>query len=371
MVYIVYIKHNNMEMKKKKKVLVLYPSGNYLYPTTGGELYDSYLFKRILFSGQIDMSFFTKDHTRHINKWLLPAYILWSCRRIGSYDAVFLNSSWFAQSIWLLYFFRIFYPKLKVYVIHHHFRYQEMSGIKRLLHYMLEWLGLGVSFAVITPNPYTHSLIKQMRPDSRTVFLEMAFKKDVPTSSCYVLKRLLFVGTVYQRKGLLYLLEAIGQMSEKERSGIHLDIVGDLSYKKYYKRLLSLVHLYGLEDVVTFVGRISDEELKSYYSRAYCFVFPSLLEGYGMVLIEAMSYGLPVIAFDNSAIPFTVKNDRNGILVRDKNILDLKKSILKLCVDTDYHRKLCDGALDTYRNARSLSDLDVDIENFVIKELIN
>lgn len=36
MVYIVYIKHNNMEMKKKKKVLVLYPSGNYLYPTTGG-----------------------------------------------------------------------------------------------------------------------------------------------------------------------------------------------------------------------------------------------------------------------------------------------------------------------------------------------
>ena len=128
-----------MEMKKKKKVLVLYPSGNYLYPTTGGELYDSYLFKRILFSGQIDMSFFTKDHTRHINKWLLPAYILWSCRRIGSYDAVFLNSSWFAQSIWLLYFFRIFYPKLKVYVIHHHFRYQEMSGIKRLLQYMLEW----------------------------------------------------------------------------------------------------------------------------------------------------------------------------------------------------------------------------------------
>ena len=236
MVYIVYIKHNNMEMKKKKKkkVLVLYPSGNYLYPTTGGELYDSYLFKRILFSGQIDMSFFTKDHTRRINKWLLPAYILWSCRRIGSYDAVFLNSGWFAQSIWLLYFFRIFYPKLKVYVIHHHFRYQEMSGIKRQLQYMLEWLGLGVSFAIITPNPYTHSLIKQMRPDSRTVFLEMAFKKNVPTCSCYVLKQLLFVGTVYQRKGLLYLLEAIGQMSEKERSGIHLDIVGDLSQKKYY-----------------------------------------------------------------------------------------------------------------------------------------
>lgn len=94
---------------------------------------------------------------------------------------------------------------------------------------------------------------------------------------------------------------------------------------------MSLVHLYGLEDVVTFVGRISDEELKSYYSRAYCFVFPSLLEGYGMVLIEAMSYGLPVIAFDNSAIPFTVKNDRNGILVRIKIYWILKIHFKTMC----------------------------------------
>ena len=58
---------------------------------------------------------------------------------------------------------------------------------------MLEWLGLGVSFAIITPNPYTHSLIKQMRPDSRTVFLEMAFKKNVPTCSCYVSMKFAFL----------------------------------------------------------------------------------------------------------------------------------------------------------------------------------
>lgn len=109
MVYIVYIKHNNMEMKKKKKkkVLVLYPSGNYLYPTTGGELYDSYLLKEYFFRTDRYVLFY-KDHTRRINKWLLPAYILWSCRRIGSYDAVFLNSGWFAQSIWLLYFSEYF-----------------------------------------------------------------------------------------------------------------------------------------------------------------------------------------------------------------------------------------------------------------------
>lgn len=66
----------------------------------------------------------------------------------------------------------------------------------------------------------------------------------------------------------------------------------------------------GLEDVVSFSGRVSDEELRNYYSKAYCFVLPSLLEGYGMVLIEAMSYGLPVIAFNNSAIPFTLRMEK-------------------------------------------------------------
>ena len=89
---------------------------------------------------------------------------------------------------------------------------------------------------------------------SHYCFLEMALKKDVPTSSCYVLKRLLFVGTVYQRKGLLYLLEAMGQMSERKRSGIHLDIVGDLSYKNTINVCCLWFLIWVGEDVVTFVG---------------------------------------------------------------------------------------------------------------------
>lgn len=99
-------------------------------------------------------------------------------------------------------------------------------------------------------------------------------------------------------------------MNKQERKNIHLDVVGNISSKNYYNKLRILVSENGLEDVVSFSGRVSDEELRNYYSKAYCFVLPSLLEGYGMVLIEAMSYGLPVIAFNNSAIPFTLKDGK-------------------------------------------------------------
>ena len=105
--YIVYIKHNNMEMKRKKK-------SNFGVISIGElsishdrrrELYDSYLFKGILFWTDRYVPFYKGSLLAHINKWLLPAYILWSCRRISSYDAVFLNSSWFAQSYLVCFIF--------------------------------------------------------------------------------------------------------------------------------------------------------------------------------------------------------------------------------------------------------------------------
>lgn len=159
-------------------------------------------------------------------------------------------------------------------------------------------------------------------------------------------------------------------MNKQERKNIHLDVVGNISSKNYYNKLRILVSENGLEDVVSFSGRVSDEELRNYYSKAYCFVFPSLLEGYGMVLIEAMSYGLPVIAFNNSAIPFTLKDGKNGILVENKNVKALKNAILALCNDVNFHSNLSKGALVTYNNVRSLFDLDNDIEKFITERLL-
>lgn len=366
--FVVLIKKNVMEIKKK--ICILYPIGNYMFPTTGGEVYDSYLFKKIASSLKVEVSYFTDTDTGSVNKWYLPVRIWQHREKIISCHAIFLNSGWVAQSLWIILLFRLFYSHLDIYIIHHHFRYQGMRGVKSFLFSILERIGLILSSAVITPNPYTRTIIRRIVPHCQVIFLEMAFRKEKRPCSCHEKIRLLYVGTVYKRKGVFYLIKALGMMNKQERKNIHLDVVGNISSKNYYNKLRILVSKNGLEDVVSFSGRVSDEELRNYYSKAYCFVFPSLLEGYGMVLIEAMSYGLPVIAFNNSAIPFTLKDGKNGILVENKNVKALKNAILALCNDVNFHSNLSKGALVTYNNVRSLFDLDNDIEKFITERLL-
>lgn len=356
-------------MEMKKKICILYPIGNCMSPTTGGEVYDSYLFNKMASSPKVEVSYFTDVDAGSVNKWYLHIRIWQHREKIISCHAIFFNSSWIAQSLWVILLFRLFYPHLDIYTIHHHFRYQGMRGLKRFLFSILERIGLILSSAIITPNPYTRTIIRRIVPHCQVIFLEMAFRKEKQPCSCYEQKRLLYVGTVYKRKGISYLINALGMMNKQERKNIHLDIVGNIISKNYYNKLRILVLKSGLEDIISFSGRVSDEELRNYYSKAYCFVFPSLLEGYGMVLIEAMSYGLPVVAFNNSAIPFTVKDGINGILVENKNIKALKNAILCLCNDVGFHSNLSKGSLVTYNNIRSLSDLDKDIENFINTKL--
>ena len=122
---------------------------------------------------------------------------------------------------------------------------------------------------------------------------------------------------------------------------------------------------HGLEENVKFHGIVSQQELERFYSQAYAFVFPSLLEGYGLVLIEAMSYGLPVIAFNNSAMPYTIKNEVNGLLVTNCDSTELGDKILWLMKNVDYHRNLSQNALKTSLSVSSIPALKALVSQFI------
>ena len=87
--FVVLIKKNVMEIKKK--ICILYPIGNYMFPTTGGEVYDSYLFKKIASSLKVEVSYFTDTDTGSVNKWYLPVRIWQHREKIISCHAIFLN----------------------------------------------------------------------------------------------------------------------------------------------------------------------------------------------------------------------------------------------------------------------------------------
>ena len=111
---------------------------------------------------------------------------------------------------------------------------------------------------------------------------------------------ILAVGNVQPRKNLISLLIAYNQI--KDEISQNLILVGNLQSSKEGQVIASYIEENRLESRVKFTGYISDGELKNLYVSADVFIYPSLYEGFGIPILEAMAAGTPVIACNNSSI---------------------------------------------------------------------
>jgi glycosyltransferase involved in cell wall biosynthesis len=121
---------------------------------------------------------------------------------------------------------------------------------------------------------------------------------------------ILFLGTLEPRKNLTTLIDAFHQ-SKLSRQGIKLVIAGGKGW--YYQQIFRRVEVLNLTNDVIFTGFVPDEELPLWYNAATLFVYPSIYEGFGMPLLEAMACGTPVIASNVSCMPEVV--GQSGVLV--------------------------------------------------------
>ena len=165
---------------------------------------------------------------------------------------------------------------------------------------------------------------------------------------------MLYVGTVEPRKGIHLLIKSLKIVVE-QFPNIKLNIVGKIAKNSYYNRLLSDINNAGLEGNVHFAGRVSDELLNSYYKQAYVFTFTSLLEGYGLSIVEAMQYGIPVVAFNNSAMPYTIKDGINGCLVENENYEQFAQRLIGILNNQELRKKMHEGA---YNTINSITDFE-------------
>jgi glycosyltransferase involved in cell wall biosynthesis len=151
---------------------------------------------------------------------------------------------------------------------------------------------------------------------------------------------LLFVGYITSRKGVDTLIDSFRVLVIDY--GIHnliLDLVGDTTRDpSFFREISQSCETAGIRDKVCIHGRVASDELEKLYAMADIFVFPSLWEGFGMVLIEAMYNRLPIVATNAGAIPFLVKDGQNGILVPVKDSEKLAKSIKKLIESPELRR---------------------------------
>lgn len=102
-------------------------------------------------------------------------------------------------------------------------------------------------------------------------------------------------------------------------------------------RLDELVKILGLENYVTFSGFVADEEMSAHFSMADLFIMPSEKEGFGIVFIEAMFYGLPVIAGNADGSVDALCNGELGILVDPHSIPEIRDAIRKVLDNREAH----------------------------------
>jgi len=113
---------------------------------------------------------------------------------------------------------------------------------------------------------------------------------------------ILYFGSNKPHKNLLYLVKAFAQFRiQNPKSKTRLVIAGH--WDERYPDAKKLTHESGLKDQIIFIGPVEESDLPALYSGATLFVFPSLYEGFGLPVVEAMACGVPVVCSNTSSLP--------------------------------------------------------------------
>jgi len=146
--------------------------------------------------------------------------------------------------------------------------------------------------------------------------------------------RLLFVGRLVERKGVHILIRALARV--RERADATLTVIGDgpraVALEAEARRV-------GVDRFVRFAGRVDEEALREAYRTSDLFVLPAVVdgkgdtEGLGVVLLEALEFGLPLIASDAGGIPDIVRDGKTGLLVPPDDAGALAEAILRVVED--------------------------------------
>lgn len=152
---------------------------------------------------------------------------------------------------------------------------------------------------------------------------------------------LLFVGYITKRKDVDVLIRALEILiKEKGMDNVILHIVGNTEVDRdFFKEIKNYTEKSSIDQHIIFHGWINDQDIEAQYLAADIFVFPSHLEGFGMALAEAASFGLPIITTDAGAIPYLIKDGINGLLVPPGDEKGLAEAIEHLAGSPDLRAK--------------------------------
>lgn len=158
--------------------------------------------------------------------------------------------------------------------------------------------------------------------------------------------RILFVGNLIPRKGLRHLLKALHSLAGRP---FQLDVVGrEDADRRCAAAMKAEVRTLGLENRVRFHGALTGERLEERFRSAHVLAVPSSYEGFGIVYLEAMGFGLPVIASASGATDEIVRHESTGFLVPPGDAWSLARRIHSLIEDRRLLSEMSLAAFDAF-----------------------
>jgi len=258
----------------------------------------------------------------------------------------------------LLVWSRVILRKRIVFILHH---FKCRCPVKSLPHWskirLKEWIPLLVANRIIVNSHFSKEETEHIGISSKKVIVVYpliskgsSIIKKTSISKTSIIS-ILFVGVINKRKGVDILCEAFSQLP---RANLRLNLVGNNTIWLDY---LSLILSYLKDDKrIIMHGQLSNGDLSVLYKNSNIFVLPSYWEGFGIALVEAMRYGLPIISTNISAIPELIHNRRNGILVEPGNVEELRIALRTLIEDTQLREQYSQASYQKYNELSSWKD---------------
>jgi glycosyltransferase involved in cell wall biosynthesis len=220
---------------------------------------------------------------------------------------------------------------------------KHWTGIKGTYHRVtgrrVENFVLSQARTIIAVSPYVRNMIQGQTCADISVIFNPVEKKFFGVLKNECPARLLFVGGIEERKGLEVLIKALAQV-KRIIPDVELHIVGGIRKMIYYHTLISLIRSLGLDSNVQFRGSLTEQNLMQEYAEAEIFVLPSYEESQGIVILEAMATGTPVIATRAGGIPNMIQDNVNGLLVDCGNDQLMAQCITSLLTDPGRRQRI-------------------------------
>lgn len=178
--------------------------------------------------------------------------------------------------------------------------------------------------------------------------------------------RILFLGNVIHRKGLHILLEAVQSLKLE----IRVDVVGGLtSEPNYAKQIQEFIHINDLSSYVFLHGSLDNKPLIEMYEQSHLMVVPSSYEGFGIVYLEGMRFGLPAIGTTAGAAREVIENKKTGYLIEPEDSKSLACYIAELAENRDLLHKLSINAIERYKQQPKWEETAKSIREFLLSFL--